>query len=177
MNTDTQTKTLKMKDVIVQKAYECTTSPSWWQINPHEYFYGVYHAENASKARMMALRDWEGVYKELLVSTRVRRRHDCDMVENFADPLSTQITKEMFDKAFHAIGRKAVNQPSRNRYISNTDDDFEKLIEIGLADKRETNSLIFPEQWMYFLTKKGIDVIVSMQPIERRNKQTGKTSA
>lgn len=168
-----------MEEKIISKAFECTTS-DWhkvdnsWYAEEERYSETVY-AETRSKARYKFFLSQDFNYRgskekgEILTSIKVRRRKGMDLVLNEPHELASQITKEMFDKAFHAIGKQALLKPYRNRYVCDHDNDWEKMIALGLAEKLPFEQGVCNHY--YYLTELGIKVIVSMNPIPRGAKE------
>lgn len=163
-----------MKHKIIKKCWECTTF-TWMEVDS-TWFQDAYSefefAATAGKARyrfFLGLDCEYGERKETFTSIKVRRAKHMDMVEDKPLEPASQVTKEMHDKAFHAIGKQPLLKPWRNRYVKEHDEDFEKLIQLGLAEKQPVDDVVGGN--IYFLTELGIKVIISMQPIQRIKKE------
>lgn len=168
-----------MKEKIVSRAFECTSS-DWFKVDnswytEEERYSETVYADTASKARYKFFLSQDFYYRnskekgEILTSIKVRRRKGMDLVQNEPHELSAQLTKQMYDKAFHAIGNQALLKPYRNRYVCDHDDDWEKMITLGLAEKLPFTQGVCDHY--YYLTELGIKVIVSMQSINRSKKE------
>jgi hypothetical protein len=152
---------------IIEKAFRCSIAKIWsgYDCDLEE----VFHAENASKARMKAFRSWgaeEFRNFDFMFKIKVKRAPNSDLVENNLHPLSKHLYPEVVYKMLHAIGwqHQAIHSkdPYRNRYVCEHDEDFENLIPLGLAKKQRWLDTKF-----YYLTELGIDVIHSTRPIPR----------
>lgn len=153
--------------IIVSKCFSVTTATSFL-----DGYHSIVYAETPAKARMKAIYEWDlDDIKWGIVNSRVRRFKENDLMQNTPHELVSKLSQEQIHKALHAIGvDKACRNPYRNRYVSDTDEDFEYLISLGLAEKNGMNKEVFEDQWMYHLTELGIDVVLSTKP-KIRNQQ------
>lgn len=131
------------------------------------------HAASAGKARYQYWLSSECDQEDIL-QIKVRRDPMFDLMENTSDPIVPLLTREQLGNMGHAIGQDwHSKEPYRNRFIMYglaKDEGFECLVGLGLAE-----SWCRMDTQCYSLTKRGIDVIKSTQPIYRKDLQLCKS--
>ncbi|RYD56992.1 MAG: hypothetical protein EOP56_09300 [Sphingobacteriales bacterium] len=147
---------------VLKKAFRCTYT---WADN-HDG--DLYWASDVSQAKRDFFQRSEGE-KEDFLCIRAKRAPDFDLLENpNPHPLLNELSDKQKGKMEHAIGHDYYkDEPYRNRYVCENDDDMECLISKGLAHK---GSRLLDSN-VYWLTELGIAVIKSAHPIYRMNLQ------
>ena len=154
-----------MKTKPIKKCYEYTYGYNWKELDfqlKSDPLRSICYADTPEKAKAIAT----NFVKEFLVKfdytkLRVRRHPTYDLFENQnKHELLSKISDEQLTKMKHACGVVKEKQKTftRNYFQIEHDEDWEMLIELGVANKRKALSLNY-----YFLTDVGLDIINSTQ--------------
>ncbi len=153
-----------MSSTVIKKGFAVFLSKAvtGYDCDLHETVY----AKSAAAAKYQAFRQWEFENIKIMLAMQSRRSKYMDLLKNTPHELAGQLTEKQLDKMRHALGYRvdlpAPEEPFRNRYVVNHDEDLEPLIPAGLIVKG--NRL---DMNVYFVTDLGIKVINSLQPITR----------
>lgn len=129
------------------------------------------YGETRAKARNKAIMASDYSYKECLEYFSVCKRDpDFDMLENTLHPLAGSISDAQKSDMVHALGERRDGlgfTGHRNRFITSEDENWEDLLAKGFASKKPFQLVDDRQEWAYFVTKLGEDVLSSMYPIMR----------
>ncbi len=129
------------------------------------------YGETRAKARNKAIMASDCSYKECFEYFSVCKRDpEFDMLENALHPLTKSISDEQKSDMVHALGERRDGlgfTGHRNRFITCEDEGWEDLLAKGFASKKPFQLVDDRQEWAYFVTKLGEDVLSSMYPIMR----------
>jgi len=146
---------------IIMKGFDCTFESHWYGSN-----HTVIVAESIGKAKSKFLRlcEYDNEYFKCI---RIRRNKIYDLLENISDERCKNLNREQIHKMNHAIGNDFFKEePYRNRYVIENDEDWEDLVRNGYAEKYRALNMNY-----YCVTKIGLQLLYSMQPIPRWRKE------
>lgn len=158
---------------LIKKAFECTFN-EWYDVESlgvtrhHETDWihsMVIYAETSGKAKLQYLHYLEEVDKTF-IDVKARRRKGMDLVSRPQHPMLDSISQEQQRKMLHAVGydeRRVESVGYRNYFQCKSDDDWDALVLLGLAEKTQSTT----GMPYYFLTDLGREVIWSRIPIQR----------
>ena len=129
------------------------------------------YGDTRAKARHKAIWASDAPYKDCFEYYSVcRRSPDYDMIENKVHELAHLISDEQKSDMVHALGERRDGlgfTGHRNRFITHEDAQWEDLVTKGFAGKQKFQMVEGTQEYAYFVTKLGEDVLASVYPITR----------
>ena len=129
------------------------------------------YGDTRAKARNKAIISSDAPYKDCFEYYSVCKRDpEFDMLENKVHELAHLISDEQKSDMVHALGERRDGlgfTGHRNRFINYEDAQWEDLVIKGFAGKQKFQMVEGTQEYAYFVTKLGEDVLASVYPITR----------